>query len=198
MELFRNNLLGLRDTITHNRFIAASPEAPQNAGNGTEDTILIGSIGQRLERYVSLIGRHIDNNGNILFLLPDHYAAGAYFAREIKAIYGERVLWSSSGVPVKQRMETYFRARHEGGHVILGNKGSVFLPARNLSLIIVERYDDDEYRNEESFQIQRGPHSDRTRPFPGHSRSFSGALRLLSKLFTMPAKTALPSNAMIG
>ncbi|MBP1748357.1 MAG: priA, partial [Deltaproteobacteria bacterium] len=129
MQLFRQDLLGLRDDITHNKW---------------------------LEWYVSLISRHIDNNGNILFLLPDYYAAGAYFTQKMKAIYGDRVLWFSSGVSVKQRMETYFRARHEGGYVILGNKSSVFLPAYNLSLIIVERYDDDEYRNEESFKFNAG------------------------------------------
>lgn len=153
IQLFRQNSLGLRNTITHAPFTGAGPAETRKSDNEAPKVILIDSARQRLERYISLIGSHIDNNGNILFLLPDHYAAGAYFTEKMKTVYGDRVLWFNSGVPVKQRMETYFRARHEGGYVILGNKGSVFFPARSLSLIIVERYDDDEYRNEESFKF---------------------------------------------
>lgn len=153
VQLFRQGSISLRDDITHRKFTAAHPMAGPSGDNQTERTVFIDSVGHRLERYITLIGKHIDDNGNILFLLPDHYAAGAYFTEKMKAIYGDRVLWFSSGVPVKQRMETYFRARQEGGYIILGNKNSVFLPVHNLSLIIAERYDDDEYRNEESFKF---------------------------------------------
>jgi primosomal protein N' len=153
IELYRQGNLVLLDGLTRNEFAQAKPPARGEAGAGDRQSVIIDSIEKRLERYLSLIGTHLENNGNILFLLPDHYAAGAYFAQKVKALHGDRVLWFSSGVPVRQRMETYFKARHGTGHIILGNKNLVFLPVRNLSLIIAERYDDDEYRNEESFKF---------------------------------------------
>ena len=152
-QLFMQGALDLRDSFTRDTFTGAYMGDWQGQDLETVSILFIDSLERRLERYISLIGSHIEKNGNILFLLPDHYAAGAYFADRLKATYGQRVLWFSSGVPVKQRMETYFRTRREGGHVVLGNKSAIFLPARNVSLIIVERCDDDEYRNEESFKF---------------------------------------------
>lgn len=153
IELYRQGVLVLRDSLAGNEFTAVKSPVPGEAQGGVGQTVLIDSIERRLEKYISLVGTHLENKGNVLFLLPDHYAAGAYFTQKMKALYGDRVLWSSSGVPVKQRMETFFRARHGGGHIILGNKSLVFLPVCNLSLIIAERYDDDEYRNEEGFKF---------------------------------------------
>ena len=50
-------------------------------------------------------------------------------------------------------MESYFKARSGSGFLILGNKSSIFLPVANNSLIIVERQEEDEYRNEEGFKF---------------------------------------------
>ncbi len=151
----RENTLVLRDNFTHKEFTAASSPGPKAAPrpDDAEQTVLVDSLEGRLERYVSLIDKQSGENGNTLFLLPDHYAAGAYFTQRLKAVYGDRVVWFTSGIPVKQRMETYFRVRRDGGHIVLGNKSAVFLPVHNLSLIIVDRFDDDEYRNEEGFKF---------------------------------------------
>ena len=53
-------------------------------------------------------------------------------------------------MPEKKRAETYFRARAKGGCLILGNKACVFLPVADTGLIIVERPEEDEYRNEDA------------------------------------------------
>lgn len=152
-ELYSKGALTLKDSLSHNDFSPAGPEAPDRSAEMAGQIVLVDWLEKRLERYISDISAHLENNGSILFLLPDHYAAGAYFSQRMKEFYGDRVLWFGSGIPVRQRMETYFRARHDGGYIILGNKSLVFLPVRNLSLIIAERFDDEEYRNEESFKF---------------------------------------------
>jgi primosomal protein N' (replication factor Y) len=48
-------------------------------------------------------------------------------------------------------METYFRVRNEGGFLILGSRSCLFLPVFRNGHIIVERPEEDEYRNEEGF-----------------------------------------------
>ncbi len=63
------------------------------------------------------------------------------------------MLWFHSAMTEKKRAETYFRARSEKGRVILGHRTSVFLPLADIGLIIVERPEEDEYRNKEAFKF---------------------------------------------
>jgi primosomal protein N' (replication factor Y) len=86
-------------------------------------------------------------------LLPDHYAAGSYFKKIFSEKFGDKVLWYGSETTAKSRMGTFFRVRDEGGVLVLGNKSCVFLPICKQALIIVERQEEDEYRNEEGFKF---------------------------------------------
>lgn len=153
LQLYDEKVLNMRETLTGKAFAPVSAVSRPIAGNEAEKVLYIDSIEKRLEYYNVLISRHLTGGGNILLLLPDYYAAGAWFTKRLKEIHGPRVLWFASGAPVKQRMETYFKTRSEGGYIILGNKNCVFLPLTDLSLIIVEKSDDDEYKNEEGFKF---------------------------------------------
>ncbi|NLT24307.1 MAG: hypothetical protein GXX82_14800 [Syntrophorhabdus sp.] len=153
MRLHRDGLLDLRETLTGEIFAPPVPAPPGPDGSGGEKVLLIDSVEERLAHYERVISDHLGRGGNVLFLVPDYHAAGVWFTKRLREAYGPRVLWFSSGTPVKQRMETWFRSRREGGHVVLGNRNCVFLPLHGLSLIIVERCDDDEYKNEEGFKF---------------------------------------------
>lgn len=149
-DLYRQKALDVRDTITGMPFGPLS-QTSRKSQDG-QRSIFIDSIEKRFELYLTKIDDHLRSDANILFLLPDYYAAGAWFTKRLVEVYGSRVLWFGAGIPVKKRMETYFKVRSSGGHIILGNKSSVFLPIHDLNLVIAERFDDDEYRNEESFK----------------------------------------------
>ena len=86
-------------------------------------------------------------------LLPDYHAAGAFFFRFLSESFPGAVFWYGSSLPEKKKAEAYFRAGAEGGRVILGNKSCVFLPLRATGLVIVERPEEDEYRNEDAFRF---------------------------------------------
>lgn len=153
LQLYNDGLLDLRETLTGEIFAPPIPAPPGSDGIEREKALLVDSVEERLAYYNRVIPDHLGQGRNVLVLVPDYHAAGAWFAKRLGEAYGPRVLWFSSGTPVKQRMETWFRARREGGHVVLGNKSCVFLPLHGLSLIIVERCDDDEYKNEEGFKF---------------------------------------------
>lgn len=154
LQLYNDGLLRFRDTLTDQVFSTVPAQSVSVCPDSRNiKVLLIDSVENRLAYYGPLISEHLGGNGNVMFLLPDYYAAGAYFAKKLKEGFGQKVLWYGSGVSVKQRMETFFRVRRECGNVILGNKSSVFLPIHNLSLVIVERYEDDEYRNEVGFKF---------------------------------------------
>jgi len=121
-----------------------------------ERILYIGDIESRLEYYTDLISIHLNKGGNVLMLLPDYYITGRYFYRMLFKRFHNNVLWYGATTKGRQRMETYFKARNEGGFLILGNISCTFLPVLNNSLIVVDRHEEDEYRNEEGFKFNAG------------------------------------------
>jgi primosomal protein N' (replication factor Y) (superfamily II helicase) len=116
-------------------------------------TLYVGEVGSRIEYYGKAISEHLEQGKNVLMLLPDYRTTGQYFHQMLEKLFGQNILWYGSSVKAGTRMEAYFRARNEGGRLILGNKSGLFLPVRNLTLIIVERQEEDEYRNEKGFKF---------------------------------------------
>jgi primosomal protein N' (replication factor Y) (superfamily II helicase) len=63
------------------------------------------------------------------------------------------VFWYGSSTSEKKKAEAYFKGRNRKGQLILGNKSCVFLPLVDLGLVVVERPEEDEYRNEDAFRF---------------------------------------------
>ena len=153
-SLFRyheKGLIALRDTLTNQVF---SPIIQDSVKNEIPDNALfIGDVQNRLDCYMEAIASALQKESNVLMLLPDHYAAGNYFKKIFTERFGDRVLWYGSETKAKSRMEIFFRVRDKGGFLVLGNKSCVFLPICRQALILVERQEEDEYRNEEGFKF---------------------------------------------
>jgi primosomal protein N' (replication factor Y) (superfamily II helicase) len=150
-QYHETGLITLRDTLTKHKF---SPINDSNVEKEIRDNVLfIGDVQNRLDYYTEAITGALQKGSNVLVLLPDHYAAGSYFKKIFSEKFGDRVLWFGSETTAKSRMGTFFRVRDEGGFLVLGNKSCVFLPICKQSLIVVERQEEDEYRNEEGFKF---------------------------------------------
>ena len=150
-QYHEEDLIILCDALTKQIF---SPITQSNVEKEIRDNVLfIGDVQNRLDYYTEAIARALQKGSNVLMLLPDHYAAGNYFKKIFSEKFGDRVLWYGSETTVKSRMETFFRVRDKGGFLVLGNKSCVFLPLCKQALIIVERQEEDEYRNEEGFKF---------------------------------------------
>jgi primosomal protein N' (replication factor Y) len=85
--------------------------------------------------------------------VPDHHSVGQFFFDKLSEQFSGKVLRYGVSGTAKKRMETYFRARNEGGFLILGSRSCLFLPVFRNGHIIVERPEEDEYRNEEGFRF---------------------------------------------
>lgn len=151
LQYLNEGTVTLFDTLTGSDFLPADAAATSIADN--EKVLYSGDIQNRLERYLRLVSAHLEKGNNVMMLLPDYFSAGAYFYRILSGAFKDRVLWYGSSIPLKKRMEAYFRVRQDSGYLVLGNKSSVFLPVNRLSCIIVERDEEDEYRNEEGFRF---------------------------------------------
>lgn len=149
MGYHAQGLLDLYDKYTGVRF--GSPEG-SSRGTGYGPRLLIAGIERRREEYLKLILEQIDQGRNVLLLLPDYHTVGDYFCRFFTRVLGKQALWYSSAQP-KSQAETFFRARAEKGCLILGNKSAVFLSVAEKGLVIVERAEDEGFRNEEAFHF---------------------------------------------
>ena len=152
LEYLAGSQVELADPFTGGKVADRTPPGPQATG-AARPTLFTGCVEERLDLYTSLIAEELGRGRSVLMLLPDYWAAGAYFYRSLVKSFPGAVFWYGSSAAGKRKAESYFRARAERARLILGNKSCVFLPVAANGLIIVERPEEDEYRNEEAFRF---------------------------------------------
>ena len=150
LDYFRRSLVAFCDVFTGREIGAKKTKEP---APGHRATLYLGPVEERLDLYLSLVAAELERGRNVLMLLPDHQLVGDFFYSSFARRFAGAVFWFHSAMAEKRRAETFFRAGSEGGHVILGSKASVFLPVVDNGLIVVERPEEDEYRNEEAFKF---------------------------------------------
>ena len=148
-DYHRRGLVQFYDSYTGLPFEPLSESRP---AEGYRPRLYVADVEHRQEEYLSIVSEKLDQGQNVLLLLPDYHVVGDHFYRFLAGTLGKRLLWHTSSQP-RAQMETFFRARVDKGCLILGNKSAILLPVKNRGLIIVERPEEDEYRNEEAFHF---------------------------------------------
>lgn len=149
-EHYNKGFLRLYDTFTNKDFLPSNHEQLNNSG---EKTLFIGNIQDRLQYYTEKIAQHIHDDENVLMFVPNHHTVGQFCFDKLSERFPGKVLRYGISVTARKRMEAYFRARNEGGLIILGSRSCLFLSVFRNGLIIVERPEEDEYRNEKGFRF---------------------------------------------
>ena len=149
-EHYNKGFLRLYDTFTNKDFLPSNHEQLNNLG---EKTLFIGNIQDRLQYYTEKIAQHIHEDENVLMFVPNHHTVGQFCFDKLSDRFPGKVLRYGISVTARKRMEAYFRARNEGGLIILGSRSCLFLSVFRNGLIIVERPEEDEYRNEKGFRF---------------------------------------------
>lgn len=149
-EHYKHGRLRLYDSFTNNNFLPCNYERLHTAD---EKILFLGSIHDRLNYYADTIARHIAQDENVLLFVSNHHTIGRLYFKKLSETFPGKVLRYGISVTPKKRMEAYFRARNERGLIILGSRSCLFLPVLRNGLIIVERPEEDEYRNEEGFRF---------------------------------------------
>ncbi len=148
---FRQGKISLHGVAGHPFLPLVSGDIPVTRKE--DNCLFIGDVQNRLDYYIEAIDRQISDRKSVLMLLPDRHGSGAHFRKALTRVFGDRVLWYGTGMTNRSRAEHFLRVREGEGYVILGNKSCVFLPIANMGLVVVERHEEDEYRNEEGFKF---------------------------------------------
>lgn len=143
-------------------------------------TLLQGITGSgKTEVYIHLIREALSRGGQVLYLLPE-IVLTAQLVERLKRVFGNRLGVYHSKYPDAERVEVWQKQLSDEPYdIIVGVRSSVFLPFRNLQLVIVDE------EHETSFKQQD--------PAPRyHGRSVALVLAQLSRAKTLLG-TATPS-----
>ena len=112
-----------------------------------KSVVLLNGItsGGKTEIYIHLIKEQLEKGRQVLYLLPEIALTAQIIAR-LKSVFGERAGVYHSKFSDAERVEIWNRVlsnSDEGYRLILGVRSSLFLPFRDLGLVIV----DEEHEN---------------------------------------------------
>lgn len=93
----------------------------------------------KTEIYIKLIEQVVKQGRQVLYLLPE-IALTAQLVSRLQSFFGEQVLVYHSKYSVNERMEVYNHVLndHDKAKIILGARSAIFLPFKDLGLIVVD------------------------------------------------------------
>ena len=134
-------------------FSAAQQQALKDirTGFGGHDTVLLyGVTGSgKTEIYMELIREMLSCGRSVLYMLPE-IAMTSQLVMRVKEVFGERVTLYHSQLSDVRRAEIYEKLLNgSGGELIMGVRSSIFLPLKELGMIIVDEEHDQNYKQTE-------------------------------------------------
>ena len=103
----------------------------------------------KTEIYIRLIREVISKGGQVLYLVPE-IALTTQITTRLRRIFGDKMGVYHSKFPDSERVEIWNKQMSDHPYsLILGVRSSIFLPHRNLRLIIVDEEHETSYKQEE-------------------------------------------------
>ncbi|RJU33253.1 primosomal protein N' [Bacteroides sp. AM44-19] len=103
----------------------------------------------KTEVYIHLIEETIREGKQVLYLLPE-IALTAQITERLQRVFGSRLGIYHSKFPDAERVEIWQKQLSEADYdIILGVRSSVFLPFRNLGLVIVDEEHENTYKQQD-------------------------------------------------
>ncbi|RKF13937.1 primosomal protein N' [Roseovarius spongiae] len=130
---------------------AACADALRRAvkGGGYGATLLRGVTGSgKTEVYLEAVAETLRQGRQALVLLPE-IALSAEFIARVEARFGAKPAEWHSGVTMTERRRAWKMVGEGGAQLVVGARSALFLPFRDLGLIVVDEEHDTSYKQEE-------------------------------------------------
>ena len=103
----------------------------------------------KTEIYIHLIREQLKMNRQVLYLLPE-IALTAQIIQRLKKVFGDQIGIYHSRFGDAERVETFMRVRENSSgeefKIVLGARSAIFLPFRDLGLIIIDEEYEQSYK----------------------------------------------------
>lgn len=141
------------DTVELNALNEFQQKAHDEVTDSFKDknvTLLYGVTSSgKTEVYIHLIAEALKQGKQVLYLLPE-IALTTQITERLKRVFGARLGIYHSKFPDAERVEIWQKQLSEKGYdIILGVRSSVFLPFRNLGLVIVDEEHENTYKQQD-------------------------------------------------
>lgn len=115
--------------------------------SGGKPALLNGVTGSgKTEIYIRLAADTLAIGKNVLYLVPE-IALSRQLEERIRAVFPDNLKVSHSGESLAKRTEVAGFIR-ESPYIVLGTRSAIFLPHRNLGLVIVDEENDQSYKQD--------------------------------------------------
>lgn len=113
------------------------------------DVVLLNAVtgSGKTEMYIELIKNALQNNSQVLFLVPE-IGLTTQLVQRLTAYFGNKVAVFNSKYSENERVEVYHHVlnANEKAQIVIGSRSSIFLPFKNLGLIIVDEEHETTYK----------------------------------------------------
>lgn len=136
-------------TLAGDQIAAADALVALVAMTGYGTTLLKGVTGSgKTEVYLEAVAEALRAGQQALVLLPE-IALTAEFLTRVEARFGARPAEWHSGITVTERRRVWRMVAEGGAQLVVGARSALFLPFRDLGLIVVDEEHDSSYKQEE-------------------------------------------------
>ncbi|MGR3375211.1 primosomal protein N' [Salipiger abyssi] len=120
------------------------------AASGRYGTVLLKGVtgSGKTEVYLEAVAEALRQGRQALVLLPE-IALTAEFLTRVEARFGAKPAEWHSGVTVTERRRVWKQVAQGGAQLVVGARSSLFLPFRDLGLIVVDEEHDTSYKQDE-------------------------------------------------
>lgn len=110
-------------------------------------SLLFGDTGSgKTEIYMQYFSDMLKENKRSIFLMPE-ISLTPQMEQRLKEYFGERVVMWHSKLTPKQKREALKRLHDGTAYIIAGPRSALFLPTKDLGLIVVDEEHDDSYKS---------------------------------------------------
>lgn len=129
---------------------AAAAHLAEGIASGTYGTTLLKGVtgSGKTEVYLEAVAACLKRGRQALVLLPE-IALTSEFLTRLEARFGGRPAEWHSGVTMTERRRTWKMVAENGAQVVVGARSALFLPFRDLGLIVVDEEHDTSYKQED-------------------------------------------------
>lgn len=145
------------DNLPERLLLGELSPAQQKAYDGIKDTfrtkdvsLLQGVTGSgKTEVYIHLMREALERGEQVLYLLPE-IVLTTQLVERLKRVFGDRLGVYHSKYPDPERVEVWQKQLGDNPYdIIVGVRSSVFLPFRNLKLIVVDEEHESSYKQQD-------------------------------------------------